>query len=107
MEYKLEIYAPESEIVNIRDALISVGAGVVDQYDSVVSVVNISGFWRPLEKSKPVNGLRGVINFGKEVRIDVRCKEEIIQKALNFVKEIHPYEEPMINVLPLANHKFA
>ncbi|BFN30973.1 hypothetical protein VHTUMSATKI_11680 [Vibrio harveyi] len=49
MEFKLEIYAPETEVVAIRDALNSVGAGVVGDYDGVISIVKISGFWRPTE----------------------------------------------------------
>ena len=38
MEFKLEIYAPETEVVAIRDVLNSVGAGVVGDYDSVILV---------------------------------------------------------------------
>ncbi|PWF66908.1 cation tolerance protein CutA, partial [Vibrio sp. T9] len=34
MEFKLEIYAPETEVIAIRDVLNSVGAGVVGDYDS-------------------------------------------------------------------------
>lgn len=43
MEFKLEIYAPDTEVVAIRDALNSVGAGVVGDYDSVISIVKIQG----------------------------------------------------------------
>ncbi len=106
MEFKLEIYAPETEVVAIRDALNSVGAGVVGDYDSVISIVNISGFWRPTEGSEPVTGEKGEINFGEEVRIDVRCQESLVQAALDAIRTIHPYEEPVINILPLYNHKF-
>ncbi|WP_324169683.1 YqfO family protein [Vibrio vulnificus] len=106
MEFKLEIYAPETEVVAIRDALNSVGAGVVGVYDSVISIVKISGFWRPTEGSEPVTGEKGEINFGEEVRIDVRCQESLVQAALDAIRRIHPYEEPVINILPLYNHKF-
>ncbi|WP_391823100.1 YqfO family protein [Vibrio vulnificus] len=106
MEFKLEIYAPETEVVAIRDALNSVGAGVVGDYDSVISIVKISGFWRPTEGSEPVTGEKGEINFGEEVRIEVRCQESLVQAALDAIRTIHPYEEPVINILPLYNHKF-
>ncbi|WP_423252283.1 hypothetical protein [Vibrio vulnificus] len=106
MEFKLEIYAPETEVVSIRDALNSVGAGVVGDYDSVISIVRISGFWRPTDGSEPVTGKKGEINFGEEVRIDVRCQEPLVQAALDAIRTIHPYEEPVINILPLYNHKF-
>ncbi|MDK9762353.1 hypothetical protein KI743_10085 [Vibrio sp. D420a] len=106
MEFKLEIYAPESEVIAIRDALNSAGAGVVGNYDSVISIVKISGFWRPNSKAQPVTGSKGEINFGEEVRIDVRCKKERVQAALDAVRAVHPYEEPVINILPLYNHEF-
>ncbi|EHU5198893.1 TPA: hypothetical protein RQJ80_004337 [Vibrio vulnificus] len=106
MEFKLEIYAPETEVIAIRDVLNSVGAGVVGDYDSVISIVKISGFWRPTETSEPVTGEKGKINFGEEVRIDVRCQEPLVQATLDAVRKVHPYEEPVINVLPLYNHKF-
>ncbi|EKM29551.1 nitrogen regulatory protein PII [Vibrio harveyi] len=86
MEFKLEIYAPETEVVAIRDALNSVGAGVVGDYDSVISIVKISGFWRPTEGSEPVTGEKGEINFGEEVRIDVRCQESLVQAALDAIR---------------------
>lgn len=106
MEYKLEIYTPEEYVTPIRDVLNAVGAGVVGDYDSVVSVVKISGFWRPTEKANPATGEVGKINFGEEVRVDVRCRKELVRQTMAAVREIHPYEELAINVIPLANHEF-
>ncbi len=106
MQYKLEIFAPESEVIKIRDLLIEVGAGVVGEYDAVISVVNISGFWRPNGLSNPVTGDKNKINFGHEVRIDVRCEKDKVAMALDAIRKAHPYEEPVINVIALANHEF-
>lgn len=107
MEYKIEIYAPESEVISIRDTLNAVGAGIVGNYNSVISVVNISGYWRPLEEASPVTGKKNRINYGEEVRIDVRCQKESVQVVLDAVREVHPYEEPVINIIPLSNHDFS
>ena len=106
MQYKLEIFTPESDIISIRDVLIEVGAGVVGEYDAVISIVNISGFWRPNEDSNPVTGDKNKINFGQEVRIDVRCEKDKVGAALVAIRKVHPYEEPVINIIPLANHEF-
>ncbi|EGA69089.1 nitrogen regulatory protein PII [Vibrio sinaloensis DSM 21326] len=106
MEYKLEIYTPEAHVIAIRDTLNAAGAGVVGDYDSVVSVVNISGFWRPTSNANPVTGQIGEINFGHEVRVDVRCRRDRVKQAMAAVREVHPYEEVVINVIPLANHEF-
>ncbi len=103
MHYKLEIYTPESEVIAIRDALIEVGAGVVGNYDSVISIVKVSGFWRPNEESSPVTGEKNKINFGEEVRVEVCCNKEIVSTALKAVRAIHPFEEPVINIIPLED----
>lgn len=106
MQYKLEIYAPENEVIKIRDLLIEMEAGIVGNYDSVISIVNISGFWRPNGASTPVTGEKNQINFGHEVRIEVRCDKEKVAATLKAIRQIHPYEEPVINIIPLANHEF-
>jgi len=33
--------------------------------------------------------------------MEVRCPVELAESAVNTVKKIHPYEEPVINVIPL------
>lgn len=38
---------------------------------------------------------------GTEVKMEVRCPVELAESAVNTVKKIHPYEEPVINVIPL------
>lgn len=106
MLYKLEIYAPEAEVIPIRDVLIDMGIGVVGNYDSVISIVNISGFWRPNEDANPVTGQKNKINFGEEVRIEVCCPKDKVKSALIAIKGVHPYEEPVINIIALANHEF-
>ncbi|USD66984.1 divalent cation tolerance protein CutA [Vibrio sp. SCSIO 43136] len=106
MEYKLEIYCPASSVIPLRDALNEVGAGVVGHYDSVMSVIQIQGFWRPTDGANPVTGEKNVINSGEEVRLDVRCHESLVKQAIAAIRQVHPYEEPAINIVPLANHHF-
>jgi hypothetical protein len=98
---KIEIYVPEEFIIPIRDALHQVGAGRIGDYDHVFSITNVSGYWRPLENSLPYNGIKGSIHFGQECKIEVRCPIELAEKSIQTVKLIHPYEEPVINVIPL------
>lgn len=46
-------------------------------------------------------GAIGEICCGTEVKMEVRCPVELAENAVNTVKKIHPYEEPVINVIPL------
>lgn len=41
-----------------------------------------------------------------EMKMEVRCPAGKVREAVQIIKEIHPYEEPVINVIPLLNEFF-
>lgn len=41
------------------------------------------------------------ISEEEEYKVEVTIKKENLEKTMTVVKEIHPYEEPVINVIPL------
>lgn len=102
-EVKLEIYVPEEYVVPIRETLTQIGACRVGNYDHVVSYHGTKGSWRPLTNSSPYSGKIGEICCGEEVKMEVRCPIEILEEAVTSVRKIHPYEEPVINIIPLLN----
>ena len=105
-EVKLEIYTPEEYIKELRDTLTRIGACKVGEYDHVVSYQETKGFWKPLAGSHPFNGEKEEINSGMETKMEVRCPIEKVNEAMEVIRKIHPYEEPVINVIPLLNHLF-
>ena len=105
-EVKLEIFVPEEFVVPIRDALSRVGAGKIGSYDHCVSVSKVSGYWRPLDGAQPYQGTAGEICSGEESKMEIRCRRELAANAVRVIKSIHPYEEPVINILPLVNDLF-
>lgn len=105
-EFKIEIYVPEKYIIPLRDGLNKVKACRVGDYDNVMSITNVRGYWRPLESSTPFNGDKNEINEGTECKVEIRCKREYVKEALDVIKRIHPYEEPLVNIIPLANSYF-
>ncbi len=102
-EVKIEIYVPPEYVIALRDALSEAGAGHIGAYDHCISVTQVSGCWRPLQGARPFLGEVGEICEGTERKIEIRCKRELIPEALRVIGEIHPYEEPVINIVPLVN----
>jgi len=98
---KLEIFIPKSHLNMLRDALCSVGAGVVGNYDNVISYSTIRGNWRPLPGANPYAGEVGVLCEGEEYKVEVRCSADKLPETIAAIKAIHPYEEPVINAIPL------
>jgi len=105
-EFKLEIYVPREYILELRNRLNNVNACRVGNYDNCISITDVTGYWRPLKGSNPFNGEVDKICEGEECKIEVRCKREYIKDAIKTIKDIHPYEEPLINIIPIVNELF-
>ena len=105
-EVKLEIFIPHKYILQIRDALAKIGVGKIGDYDHCVALYPAQGYYRPLAGATPFEGEIGKINEGSEYKIEINCKRELVNAALKVIRNIHPYEEPLINIFPLANHLF-
>jgi len=105
-EFKIEIYIPEEYVIKLREALNKVNALKIGDYDNVISITNVRGYWRPLDGSNPFNGEIAKVCEGTECKMEIRCKREYVKDAITVIKKIHPYEEPMINIIPIANELF-
>lgn len=98
---KLEIFIPESHLEPLQKALQDVDAGHIGKYDSCMSYSPVTGCWRPLKGSAPYIGRCGRISSEPELKVEVTCLTARLKETMKAVKEVHPYEEPVINVIPL------
>lgn len=105
-DVKLEIFVPEDYAFKLRDELAKVGVGRLGDYDHCVAMVHVRGFFRPLPGSKPFEGEEGKITEVAEYKVEVNCKRDLVEEAIRVIRSVHPYEEPLVNVIPLANHLF-
>lgn len=102
MEYcKLEIFIPESHMQILQQVLFEHNAGHIGNYDCCLSYSHVKGTWRPLKGTKPYNGTQGKLSVEDELKIEVTCKIEDVDAIIEAVKKVHPYEEPVLNAIPL------
>lgn len=100
---KLEIYTPCAALENLLEALAQVGAGVVGKYTYVCSYAQVEGTWMPMSGASPFDGKAGKMSRGTEYKLEVRCPVQAVPEALAAVRAYHPYEQPVVNILPLYN----
>lgn len=100
--YKLEIFVPESHFPDLRQALWSVDAGHIGRYDRCLSWSRVRSCWRPLEGTEPFDGVVGELSQAEELKIEVCCRGDRLERTLAAIKAAHPYEEPVVYVLPMA-----
>ena len=100
--YKLEIFIPETHFRALQEALQDADAGHIGNYDSCLSYSRVTGTWRPLEGTTPYIGTEGEVSEEPELKVEVTIRAEALDRVMRAIKAVHPYEEPLINVLPLA-----
>ena len=105
-DYKIEVFIPEDFVEALRDELSKVDVGHIGNYDHCISVTKVKGYWRPLDGASPFDGEVGKISEGDECKIEVNCRKENVRDALKVIKQVHPYDQPVVNIVPLANNLF-
>ncbi|MBI3163569.1 MAG: divalent cation tolerance protein CutA [Anaerolineales bacterium] len=105
-DVKLEIFIPQDHAMKVADALSGIGVGVIGNYDHCMALIPVRGFFRPLPGSNPFEGEEGKLSEVAEYKLEINCKRELVNEAIKVIKSVHPYEEPLINIFPLANHLF-
>ena len=99
--FKLEIFLPESHFDAVRSALAKADAGHIGIYDQCLSVSPVTSQWRPLDGAQPYNGTVGELCVAPELKVEVCCAADRLASTLELVRAAHPYEVPVINILPL------
>jgi hypothetical protein len=46
------------------------------------------------------------LEHGEECRLEMNCSRDLVPAALEVVRRVHPYETPLVNIVPLLNHLF-
>lgn len=103
--YKIEIFAPPEALPALQDALAVAGAGRIGNYDRCLSITRVMGTWRPLQGAEPYSGEIGRQQQAEELKLEVNCPVEILQAVVRSIRNAHPYEEPVINIIPLYSLK--
>lgn len=99
--FKLEIFIPESHLKALQKTLQQVDAGHIGDYDSCLSYSVVTGTWRTLTGAHPYKGKENEITEEKEIKAEVVVTKEKLQATYDAICAMHPYEEPVIHVIPL------
>lgn len=99
--YKLEIFIPEEFLNDLQTTLANEDAGHIGNYDHCLSYSRVKSTWRPLSGTDPYIGTEGEVSCEEELKVEVSVKKENLSRTIDSILRIHPYEEPVINVIPM------
>ena len=99
--YKLSYFVPKEAKESTKAALFKVGAGKFRNYDCCSFESEGMGQFRPLDSANPYIGKHNKIEYVKEYKVEMICEDALIKKAVEVLKEAHPYEEVAYEVIKL------
>ena len=102
---KIVVTAPSNNIEEVRNAICSEGAGVIDNYTNCSMTTKCIGTFKPNDKANPYIGERNKMEFVEEEKLEAVCNVCNVKKVISKLREVHPYEEPAIDIIPLLDEE--
>ena len=99
--YKLNFYVPIKEKESIKQALFDIGVGKYENYDMCSFETLGVGQFRPIDGANPTIGEIDMLEKVDEYKVEMICSDELIKKAIEVLKDAHPYEEVAYEVLKM------
>lgn len=101
--YKVVVFTPESHVATLREAMAQAGAGIIGDYQKCSFELPGTGTFLPGGNARPFIGNQGTFEKTPEIRLEMVAEKRFLPGVLAAIKENHPYEEPAVDVFPLAN----
>ena len=96
-----EVFVPENYVEKIMENLQKYNLLTEGFYADVYSTIDGIGHWKTLEGGNPFDGEVGKFSVANEKIMKFRVKKEFCELAYYLIKEVHPYETPVINVFEM------
>ena len=76
-----------------------------EQFEHILRRFGHDGFWDMGRKFGTLGAMRRRED-GTEVKVEVTCAAAQVEQVLAAIRRAHPYEEPVVNVIPLYRTSF-
>lgn len=94
---------PESHLDAVLDGISAAGGGIVGHYTHCAFTSPGVGRFKPGATADPHSGEVGKINAEDEWRIETFCDRDKAKAVVQGIRDSHPYEEPVVYVMPLLD----
>lgn len=103
---KIIVTIPPKNVEEVRDAICKIGAGIIGDYTYCSMSTKCIGTFKPNDKANPYIGKNNVLEFVEEDKLEVVCNCSIVKQVIEKIREVHPYEEPAIDIIPLIDEGY-
>lgn len=100
---KIAVTVPSEYVDKIRNAVCESGAGIIGNYTYCSMSTKCIGSFKPTDEANPYIGKKNTLEFVEEENLDVLCDVSKVKEIIKIIKEVHPYEEPAICIIPVLD----
>lgn len=100
---KIFVTIPIENIEEIRNAVCETGAGIIGDYTYCTSSTKSIGTFKPNDSANPYIGEKNKLEFVEEEKLEFVCDIDKVKVVISRLREVHPYEEPAIDIVPLID----
>ncbi len=101
--YKVVVFIPKGHEDAVMEAMARAGAGWIGNYSHCTFQIKGTGTFMPLEGTNPYIGQQGRLERVEEVRLETVVLSNQLDKVIEAMLQVHPYEEVAYDIYPLAN----
>lgn len=102
---KIVVTIPIENVEEVRDAICEAGAGIIGNYTHCSMSTKCIGTFKPNDKANPYIGENNKMEFVEEEKLEVVCDVDNVKDVISKLREVHPYEEPAIDIIPLLDEE--
>ncbi len=102
---KIITTVPLENLEVVRDAICEEGAGIIGNYNYCSMITKCIGTSKPNKEANPYIGETDKLTIIEEEKLEVVCDINIAKRVIFKLREVHPYEEPAIDIIPLIDEE--
>ena len=102
---KIIVTIPIENVEEVRNAICEAGAGIIGNYSYCSMSTKCIGTFKPNDNANPYIGENNKLEFVDEEKLEVVCDVNNVKKVIAKLREVHPYEEPAIDIIPLLDEE--
>ena len=102
---KINVTVPIKNLEEVRNAICETGAVIIGNYTYCSMSTKCIGTFKPDDNANPYIGENNKLEFVEEEKLEVVCDVNNVKKVISKLREVHPYEEPAIDIIPLLNEE--
>lgn len=92
-------------VVDVRNAMCEAGAGVIGNYSFCTTSTKVIGTFIHNENARPHIGTKNKLEYVEEEKLEAVCDLSKVRQVISRIREVHPYEEPAIDIVPLLDEE--